>query len=108
MDLRKLNDRCLHDPFSTSFTNEVLENMGGQETYSFIDGFFGYHHIKIAQEDRQKTTFSREWGSYQYTMMPFGLKNANEKDYPNSGSKNGSRVSSGQCDFLVRHIFQCQ
>jgi hypothetical protein len=22
-----------------------------------------------------KTTFSIEWGSYQYTVMPFGLKN---------------------------------
>jgi hypothetical protein len=31
---------------------------------------------QIAKEDRHKTTFSIEWGSYQYTMMPFGLKNA--------------------------------
>jgi hypothetical protein len=32
--------------------------------------------IKIAPEDRYKTTFSTEWGSYQYTVMPFGLDNA--------------------------------
>jgi hypothetical protein len=37
VDLRKLNDACLHDPFPTPFTYEVLENIGGQETYSFID-----------------------------------------------------------------------
>jgi hypothetical protein len=41
-----------------------------------MDGFSGYHQIKIAQEDRYKTTFVTEWGCYQYTMMPFGLKNA--------------------------------
>jgi hypothetical protein len=29
--LRKLKDACLHDPFPTPFTNEVLENVGGQE-----------------------------------------------------------------------------
>jgi hypothetical protein len=75
-DLRKLNDACLHDPFPTSFTDEVLENVGGQEVYSFIDGFSGYHRIKIASEDRYKTTFAMEWVSYQYTVMPFGLKNA--------------------------------
>jgi hypothetical protein len=47
--LRKLNDACLHDPFPTPFMNEVLENVGGHEAYSFTDGFSGYHHIKIAQ-----------------------------------------------------------
>jgi hypothetical protein len=47
VDLRKLNDVCLHDPFPTPFIDEVLENVGGQETYSFTDGFSGYHQIKI-------------------------------------------------------------
>jgi len=27
VDLRKLNDACLHDPFPTPFTNEVLDNV---------------------------------------------------------------------------------
>jgi hypothetical protein len=56
VDLRKLNDACLHDPFPTPFTDELLENVGGHEAYSFTDGFLGYHQIKIAQEDRYKTT----------------------------------------------------
>jgi hypothetical protein len=43
IDLRKLNDDCLHDHFPTPFTDEVLDNVGGQEVYSFIDGFLGYH-----------------------------------------------------------------
>jgi hypothetical protein len=40
VDLRKMNDACLHDPFPTPFTDEVLDNVGGQEIYSFTDGFF--------------------------------------------------------------------
>lgn len=75
VDLRKLNDSCLHDPFPTPFTNKVLENVRGQEVYLFIDGFSGYHQIRIALEDRHKTTFATEGGSYQHTVMPFGLKN---------------------------------
>ena len=39
VDLRKLNDACLHDPFSTPFTDEVLEGVGGQEMYSFTAYF---------------------------------------------------------------------
>jgi hypothetical protein len=76
VDLRKLNDACLHDPFPTPFKDEVLENVGGHEAYSFTDGFLGYHQIKIMQEDRYNMTFAIEWGCYQYTIIPFGLKNA--------------------------------
>ena len=76
VDLRKLNNTCVHDPFPTPFTDEVLDNVGAQEEYSFIDGFYGYHQIKIASEDRSKTTFTTEWGCFQYIVMPFGLKNA--------------------------------
>jgi hypothetical protein len=62
VDMSKINDAFLHDPFPTPFAYEVLENVGGQEAYSFTNGFSGYHKIKIAPEDRYKTTFSTEWG----------------------------------------------
>lgn len=29
VDLMKLNDACIHDPFPTSFTHEFLENVRG-------------------------------------------------------------------------------
>jgi hypothetical protein len=54
----------------------VLENIGGHESYSFTDRFLGYHQIMISLEEKYKTTFAIEWGSYQYTVMSFGLKNA--------------------------------
>ena len=36
VDLRKLNDAFVHDPFPI---DEVLDNVGGQEVYSFTNGF---------------------------------------------------------------------
>ena len=76
VNLGKLNDACLYDPFPIAFTDEVLESVIGQEMYSFIDGFFFYHHVIIAKEDRHKMIFMIEWGCYHYTVIPFGLKNA--------------------------------
>ena len=58
VDLRKLNDACMHDPFLTLFTDEVLEGVGGQEMYSFKDGFSYYHQIRIAKEDQHKPPLS--------------------------------------------------
>ena len=76
INLKNLNDTCVHDPFPTPFTNEVLDNVGGQEAYYFTDGFFGYHQIQITPEDRRKTTFMTELGCFKYTIMAFRLKNA--------------------------------
>jgi hypothetical protein len=39
VDFNKLNDACIHDPFPIPFTDKVLDNVGGQEVYSFIYGF---------------------------------------------------------------------
>ena len=41
--MRKLNDASIHDPFPTPFTDEILDNVGGHEVYSFTYGFSGYH-----------------------------------------------------------------
>ena len=52
------------DHFPTPFTNEVLENVGGQEAYSFIGGFSEYHQNRIAPKDIHKTQFAIEWDHF--------------------------------------------
>ena len=42
----------------------------------FLDAFSGYHQIKMAVEDVEKTAFLTPCGVYCYTCMPFGLRNA--------------------------------
>ncbi len=44
--------------------------------YTFGDGYKGYHQVKIAPKDQLKTTFTTPWGTFCYTVMPFGLCNA--------------------------------
>ena len=64
VDLLKLNDACVHDPFPAPFSDEILDNVGGQEAYSFTNGFSGYHQIIIAPGDHIKIAFTTEWGSF--------------------------------------------
>ena len=55
---------CVHELFPMPYTDEVLENVGGQEAYSFTDGFSRYHKIKISPKDRSKMAFITEWGFF--------------------------------------------
>ena len=71
-----MNYTSLHELFPTPFTDKALEGVGGHEIYSFMDGFSGYHHIRITKEDRQKTIFVTECGCFQYIVKPFVLNNA--------------------------------
>jgi len=41
-----------------------------------MDDFSSYNQIKMAPEDREKTSFITPWGAFCYLVMPFGLINA--------------------------------
>jgi hypothetical protein len=51
VDFRKLNAIIKKDPCPLPFTDEVINIITKHEVYTFLDGFFGYHHISIAPED---------------------------------------------------------
>jgi hypothetical protein len=36
----------------------------------------GYHHLRIKEEDIERTAFSTRYGHYEYIVMSFGLTNA--------------------------------
>jgi hypothetical protein len=40
----------------------------------FWDAFSGYHQIRMAEKDEEKTAFITPLGCFCYTRMPFELK----------------------------------
>jgi hypothetical protein len=53
----------------------VVDSTAGCDLLCFLDTFSGYHQIKMAVEDEEKTAFITPVGCYCYTCMPFGFKN---------------------------------
>lgn len=76
VDYRELNKTTLKYHFPLPFIDQVLDSLAGKKLFSFLDGFSGYNHIKIALGDQDKTTFTCPWGTYAYNVFPFGLCNA--------------------------------
>eukprot|EP00253_Pinus_taeda_P034691 PITA_34691 len=55
--------------------DHILQRVDGASRMSLLDGYFGYNHILVHEDDRDKTTFTTPWGTFHYAKMPFGLKN---------------------------------
>ena len=76
IDFRDLNKASPKDDFPLPHIDTLVDNTAGYKIFSFMDGFSGYNQIKMAVEDREKTSFITPWGTFCYRVMPFGLKNA--------------------------------
>ncbi|KAH9317692.1 hypothetical protein KI387_019461, partial [Taxus chinensis] len=76
VDYRKLNKATKKDHYPLPFSDQILDEVAGQECYSFADGYSGYNQVRIVEKDQLKTTFTTPWGTFAYRVMPFGLCNA--------------------------------
>ncbi|RDX81447.1 hypothetical protein CR513_37865, partial [Mucuna pruriens] len=70
-----LNRESLKHNFPLSHIDLLVDNTAQHSCYSFMDGFSGYNQIRMALEDKEKTTFITTWGTFYYKVMPFRLKN---------------------------------
>jgi len=76
VDYRQLNKHTRKDHFPLPFINTIVDEVAGNELFTFMDGYSGYNQISIAHEDWSKTAFITPWGTFIYKVMPFGLNNA--------------------------------
>jgi hypothetical protein len=76
VDFTSLNKACPKDPYPLPRIDQIINSTAGCGHLCFLDAFSGYHQIKMAREDEEKTAFLRPCGVYCYVCMPFGLKNA--------------------------------
>ena len=76
VDYTYLNKACPTDPFTLPRIDQIIDATAGCERLSFLDAYSGYHQIKMAVKDKEKTAFITPFGAFCYVSMPFGLKSA--------------------------------
>lgn len=76
IDYRKLNDVTVGDAYPLPNIEYILDQLGHSIYFTTLDLANGFHQIEMKPEDSSKTAFSTPYGHYEFTRMPFGLKNA--------------------------------
>ncbi|GKC32436.1 reverse transcriptase domain-containing protein [Tanacetum coccineum] len=78
LDFKDLNKACPKDGYPLPEIDWKVESLCRYPFKCFLDAYKGYHQIKMAEEDEEKTAFITNQGIFCYSKMPFGLKNAGE------------------------------
>lgn len=76
IDFHDLNKACPKDHYHLPKIDQLVDSTAGCELLSMMDVSQGYHQILLHVEDKSDVSFITSSGTYCYTVMPFGLKNA--------------------------------
>lgn len=76
VDYRQLNTRTRPGRFPISNMKEILEDLQGCSYFTTSDLSSGYWQIPVADECKNRTTFTCQFGTYRFEVIPFDLMNA--------------------------------
>ncbi|KAM4691997.1 uncharacterized protein WCC33_016819 [Rhinophrynus dorsalis] len=99
VDYRRLNDKTVTDAYPMSRVDDLLDRLAGARYVTTLDLSKGYWQIPLAPEAMAKSAFITPFGLYQFTVMPFRMKNA-----PATFQRLVDRLLSGAQEFACAYL----
>src|SRR6202012_5284341 len=100
IDYRPLNTHTIKDTYPLPLISDILTSLYGKTIFSKVDIRWGYHNIRIKEEDQWKAAFKTPRGLFIPRVMTFGLTNA-----PAAFARTMSRILWPLMDQCPKELF---
>jgi len=76
MDYCNLNSQTVKNNYPLSLITELIDNMGGKKVFTKMDLRWEFNNVRIKEGDEWKRAFMTHVGSFEPTVMFFGMTNS--------------------------------
>lgn len=78
VDYRKLNEVTVNDPYPMPDLRRLVQQAANAKHFTVLDVEKGFWQVPMKEQDCHKTAFVVNDCHYEFSVMPFGLKNASK------------------------------
>jgi len=75
-DYRYVNKETIKNSYPLPLISELIDSMGTKKVFTKMDLRWGYNNIRFKEGDEWKAAFTTHLGSFEPTVMYFGLTNS--------------------------------
>jgi len=75
MDYCNLNDQIVKNNYPLPLITDLIDNIGEKRVFTKMDLWWGFNNIRIKEGDEWKRAFTTHVGSFEPTVMFFGMMN---------------------------------
>ena len=76
IDYHQLNKMMIKNKYSLPRIDDLFDHIREATLFSKMHLRYGYHHVRIKDEDIFKTAFRTRYTHYEFVVMPLGITNA--------------------------------
>jgi len=75
INYRNLNDQTIKNNYLLLLITELIDNIGSKKVFTKMDLRWGFNNVRIKKGDEWKGAFTTHIGSFESTVMFFGMTN---------------------------------
>jgi len=75
-DYQYLNKGTIKDNYPLPLISDLIDTMGTKKVFTKMDLCWGYNNVQIKERDEWKAVFTMHMGTFEPTVMFFGLTNS--------------------------------